>query len=95
MHPEVTGELPDRGQVLAGSDAALGNGLAQADGDLVLERAGVVDVDPNHALTVSDNDTVGKRRGGLAPWEFGPLMAPLVASASRRKITRRLRSGIF
>jgi hypothetical protein len=42
VHAEVSGELPHGGQVLAGADAPLGNRLAQADSDLVLERAGTV-----------------------------------------------------
>ena len=61
MHTEVPGQLPHGGQILAGTNAPLGNRLAQAPGNLVLERAGVVDVDPNHDLTVSYNDTVDKR----------------------------------
>ena len=63
MHTEVSGQLPHGGQILAGANAPLGNRLAQAPGNLVLERPGVVEVDPYHALTVSDNDTVVKRGG--------------------------------
>ena len=63
MHAEVSGQLPHGGQVLAWANAALGNCLTQAPGNLVLERPGVLEIYPYHALTVSDNDTVVKRGG--------------------------------
>ena len=61
MHAQVARELPDGGQVLARPDAALRNGMPEPGGNLVLERPCVVQIDSNHALTVSDNDTDGKR----------------------------------
>ena len=48
VHAEVSRQLPHGGQILAGPQAVLGNRLSQARGNLVLERAGVVEVDSNH-----------------------------------------------
>ena len=45
---EVAGQLADRGQLVAGADLALGERLAEARDDLVLEGPGAGDVDAQH-----------------------------------------------
>jgi hypothetical protein len=48
MHAEIAGELADRRQLVAGADAPLGEGAPQFRDDLLLDRLGAVDVDPDH-----------------------------------------------